>query len=116
MNWQIIFDQSKANGAAYGGESLPYQICQWPENTWLQQRRREVRAADKKESPWPMKTAAAVSTANPVEAEKRSQSEHAEALKAVVSDGIRHAINRGMFAESQSDQAPRDHEQYRHAA
>lgn len=116
MNWQVIFDQSKANGAAYVGESLPYQIWQWPKDTWLQERRREVRAADKKESPWPLKTTAAVATANPVKAVPGLPSEPIEAQKPVVSDEIRRAMERRKSAAARSDQIRGDHSEYRDAA
>ena len=37
--WQLIFSQSKANGAQYNGETLPISCWNWPINTYLQRRR-----------------------------------------------------------------------------
>jgi hypothetical protein len=36
--WQLVFMQSKANGAAYNGEGLPRRSWDWPKNTYLQRR------------------------------------------------------------------------------
>jgi hypothetical protein len=41
--WQLVFSQSKANGAPYWGEQLQGQIWEWPKDTYLQRRLREVR-------------------------------------------------------------------------
>ena len=38
--WQLVFLQSKANGAAYNGEALPGREWNWPKNTYLQRRLR----------------------------------------------------------------------------
>jgi hypothetical protein len=38
--WQLVFLQSKVNGAAYHGEQLPRQNWSWPKDTYLQQRLR----------------------------------------------------------------------------
>jgi hypothetical protein len=38
--WQLVFMQSKVNGAAYLGEQLPRQKWIWPKDTYFQQRRR----------------------------------------------------------------------------
>jgi hypothetical protein len=38
--WQLVFLQSKVNGAAYRGEQLPRRNWNWPEGTYLQQRLR----------------------------------------------------------------------------
>jgi hypothetical protein len=38
--WQLVFLQSKVNGAAYNGEKLPGQHWDWPKNTYLQRRLR----------------------------------------------------------------------------
>ena len=43
MDWQVIFRLSKVNGAPYSGDMLPYQNWKWPKNTWLQQRRSDIR-------------------------------------------------------------------------
>jgi hypothetical protein len=40
--WQLIFSQSKANGAEYAGEALPTSRWNWPMDTYFQ-RRRSVR-------------------------------------------------------------------------
>jgi hypothetical protein len=37
--WQLIFGQSKANGARYDGENLTTSPWRWPTNTYLQRRR-----------------------------------------------------------------------------
>jgi hypothetical protein len=37
--WQLIFSQSKANGADYAGEALPTCCWNWPMDTYLQRRR-----------------------------------------------------------------------------
>lgn len=37
--WQLIFSQSKANGAEYTGEALPTCSWHWPMDTYLQRRR-----------------------------------------------------------------------------
>jgi hypothetical protein len=36
--WQLIFLQSKVNGAPYRGEALPGQTWDWPKNTYFQRR------------------------------------------------------------------------------
>jgi hypothetical protein len=36
--WQLIFLQSKVNGAAYNGEELPGRNWDWPKDTYLQRR------------------------------------------------------------------------------
>jgi len=36
--WQVIFSQSKVNGATYNGEGLPRRSWDWPKNTYLQRR------------------------------------------------------------------------------
>jgi len=38
--WQLVFLQSKVNGAAYTGEELPGRNWDWPKNTYLQRRLR----------------------------------------------------------------------------
>jgi hypothetical protein len=38
--WQLVFLQSKANGASYRGDQLPRQNWSWPKGTYLQQRLR----------------------------------------------------------------------------
>jgi hypothetical protein len=37
--WQLIFSQSKANGAQYAGETLPTLCWNWPIDTYFQRRR-----------------------------------------------------------------------------
>lgn len=46
MDWQMIFQLSKVNGALYLGEALPAQNWKWPKNTWLQERLRDLRRED----------------------------------------------------------------------
>jgi hypothetical protein len=41
--WQLVFLQSKVNGAAYNGEGLPRRNWDWPKNTYLQRRLRPHR-------------------------------------------------------------------------
>ena len=41
--WQLVFSQSKVNGAPYSGEQLQGHIWNWPKNTFLQRRMRESR-------------------------------------------------------------------------
>jgi len=41
--WQLIFLQSKVNGASYCGEQLVGQKWDWPKNTYLQCRLRYLR-------------------------------------------------------------------------
>jgi hypothetical protein len=36
--WQLIFMQSKVNGAVYNGEELPGRNWEWPKDTYLQRR------------------------------------------------------------------------------
>jgi hypothetical protein len=36
--WQLIFLQSKVNGANYSGEELPGRNWDWPKDTYLQRR------------------------------------------------------------------------------
>jgi hypothetical protein len=38
--WQLVFLQSKVNGAAYNGEELPGRNWEWPRDTYLQRRLR----------------------------------------------------------------------------
>ena len=41
--WQLIFMQSKVNGAAYNGEELPGRNWEWPKDTYLQRRLQKAR-------------------------------------------------------------------------
>ena len=41
--WQLVFMQSKVNGATYDGEQLPQQKWNWPKNTYFQHRLRCVK-------------------------------------------------------------------------
>ena len=41
--WQLIFLQSKVNGAQYRGEELPGRNWDWPKDTYFQRRRHENR-------------------------------------------------------------------------
>ena len=40
--WQLVFLQSKVNGAPYTGEWLSVRSWQWPENTYLQRRLKDL--------------------------------------------------------------------------
>lgn len=37
--WQLIFSQSKVNGASYNDDELPFYRWNWPTDTYLQRRR-----------------------------------------------------------------------------
>lgn len=41
--WQLVFSQSKVNGAAYSGEQLQGQVWNWPRDTFLQRRLQQMR-------------------------------------------------------------------------
>ena len=41
--WQLVFSQSKVNGAIYMGEQLPGCNWDWPKDTYFQRRLRQVR-------------------------------------------------------------------------
>ena len=41
--WQLVFNQSRANGAEYFGDRLPCYSWDWPKNTYLQRRLSELR-------------------------------------------------------------------------
>ena len=41
--WQLIFLQSKVNGASYSGEMLPGRNWDWPKDTYLQRRLHQAR-------------------------------------------------------------------------
>jgi hypothetical protein len=41
--WQLVFTQSKVNGAAYLGDRLPSHSWDWPKDTFLQRRLSELR-------------------------------------------------------------------------
>jgi hypothetical protein len=49
--WQLVFSQSKVNGAAYIGEELPGRNWQWPRDTYFQRRLRRVRLHQAVEKP-----------------------------------------------------------------
>ena len=36
--WQLVFLQSRVNGATYNGEILPRRSWDWPKTTYLQRR------------------------------------------------------------------------------
>jgi hypothetical protein len=42
--WQLVFSQSKVNGASYSGEQLTSRIWDWPKDTYLQRRLRESKS------------------------------------------------------------------------
>jgi len=41
--WQLVFSQSKVNGAPYPGDHLEGNNWNWPEDTFLRRRLRQVR-------------------------------------------------------------------------
>ena len=43
--WQLIFSQSRVNGAFYRGEKLAPHPWAWPKGTWFQRRLVSVREA-----------------------------------------------------------------------
>jgi hypothetical protein len=44
-HWQMVFSQSKVNGAHYDGEKLPTLPWHWPKDTFLQRRRQLLKAS-----------------------------------------------------------------------
>ena len=50
--WQVVFLESKVNGAVYRGEKLPRRNWNWPKNTYFQHRllrEKWYRVPDKRE-------------------------------------------------------------------
>jgi hypothetical protein len=41
--WQLVFNQSKVNGAEYFGDRLPSNSWDWPKDTFLQKRLNELK-------------------------------------------------------------------------
>jgi len=41
--WQLVFNQSRVNGAEYFGDRLPSNSWEWPKNTFLQKRLHELK-------------------------------------------------------------------------
>jgi hypothetical protein len=41
--WQLVFSQSKVNGAPYRGDHLDGSNWSWPDDTFLRRRLRQVR-------------------------------------------------------------------------
>jgi hypothetical protein len=41
--WQLVFNQSRVNGAEYFGDRLPTNSWDWPKNTFLQKRLSELK-------------------------------------------------------------------------
>jgi hypothetical protein len=46
-SWQLIFQQSKVNNGPYGGDLLPAQNWDWPQETWFQKRLRYLRVVNR---------------------------------------------------------------------
>ena len=44
--WQMVFSQSKVNGAYYDGEKLPPLPWDWPKDTFLQRRRQLLKSSN----------------------------------------------------------------------
>ena len=47
--WQLVFSQSKVNGALYEGENLTHSRWRWPTNTYLQRRRNYLKSSQPSE-------------------------------------------------------------------
>ena len=43
--WQLIFLQSKVNGAPYNGEALPGRNWDWPKDTYFQRRLHRIKVS-----------------------------------------------------------------------
>ena len=43
--WQLVFGQSKVNGAPYEGEKLAIARWHWPTDTYLQRRRQYLKSS-----------------------------------------------------------------------
>jgi hypothetical protein len=41
--WQLVFNQSRVNGAEYFGDQLPNNSWDWPKDTFLQKRLNELK-------------------------------------------------------------------------
>ena len=41
--WQLVFSQSKVNGAPYFGDNLPGRTWDWPTDTYLQRRLQQTK-------------------------------------------------------------------------
>lgn len=50
IDFVLIFDLAKVNGALYVGDRLPMQPWEWPKNTWLSRRLNTLRRSKEKES------------------------------------------------------------------
>ena len=48
-DWQLIFLQSKANGAAYNGDALERHKWEWPKETYFQRRFYRVKSLNSAE-------------------------------------------------------------------
>lgn len=46
MDWELVFSQSKVNGGEYYGNLLVAQPWDWPRDTWLQWRLKQVRSEE----------------------------------------------------------------------
>ena len=56
MAWQkVISELTDVNDATHGGDTPPHTNWNWPKDTWLQQKRRELRELAKEENSWPIK-------------------------------------------------------------
>jgi hypothetical protein len=56
MAWQKVTSElTRANDGTLDGDTLPHMNWKWPEDTWLQQKRRERRNLRKEENSWPIK-------------------------------------------------------------
>ena len=41
--WQLVFSHSRVNGAPYNGDQVEGSSWNWPEDTYLQRRLRQIR-------------------------------------------------------------------------
>ena len=55
-DWQLIFLQSRVNGASYNGDALERQNWNWPKETYFQRRLYRIKSFDSAEhwqNKWP---------------------------------------------------------------
>ena len=56
MAWQKVTSELiNVNDATYRDDTVPHTNWKWPQDTWLQQKKRELRELPRKENSWPIK-------------------------------------------------------------